>query len=98
LVDLHISPSLVRLGKLTRILSCLIADQAQQFLSMGYLTINKAKSSASLRFASEMWIFLILTVILFLLTFAGWLCLDLPKERRWRHRTRAPIEAADEKV
>ena len=65
---------------------------------MGYLTVNTAKSPASIRFAPELWMFAVLTVVLLLLTFGGWLCLDLPKERRWWRRTRARVEAADEKV
>jgi hypothetical protein len=75
------------------------ADPHQQFLSMGYLTVNSTKNRASLRFASELWIFVILTVILLLLTLAGWLCFDMPKEkRRWWRRKCAHLKAADEKV
>jgi hypothetical protein len=65
---------------------------------MGYLTVNARKSPASLQFASELWIFVVLTVVLLALTFGAWLCLDLPKEKRWWRRGRARVTCADEKV
>lgn len=65
---------------------------------MGYLAVKSSKSPASLRFASESWGFVVLTVILLLLTLGGWLCLDLPKEKRWWRRKRERVETGDEKV
>jgi hypothetical protein len=64
---------------------------------MGYLKVNSRKSPASLQFASEMWIFAVLTILLLAMTFAGWLYLDAPKEGRWWRRKRR-LQAADEKV
>jgi hypothetical protein len=65
---------------------------------MGYLTVNSRKSPVSLRFASEMWIFVVLTVLLLAITFGGWLCFDAPKEGRWWRRRQRQGQAADEKV
>ncbi|KAF1839682.1 hypothetical protein BDW02DRAFT_563735 [Decorospora gaudefroyi] len=73
------------------------ASFVSQFLSMGYLTVNSKKSPASLRFAPEMWLFLVLTVLLLTMTFGAWLCLDAPKERQWWRRWRRHAQAADEK-
>lgn len=65
---------------------------------MGYLTVNSGKSPASLQFASEMWIFLVLTVVFLALTFGAWLCLDFSKGRWWWRRRETQFTAADEKV
>lgn len=65
---------------------------------MGYLTVNSKASPASLNFASEMWIFVVLTVILLAITFGGWLYLDNARERKWWRRGQPQIQAADEKV
>ncbi|OAL46041.1 hypothetical protein IQ07DRAFT_647681 [Pyrenochaeta sp. DS3sAY3a] len=74
------------------------ASFVSQFLSMGYLTVNSKASPASLNFASEMWIFVVLTVILLAITFGGWLYLDNARERKWWRRGQPQIQAADEKV
>ncbi|KAH7378819.1 hypothetical protein BKA66DRAFT_466691 [Pyrenochaeta sp. MPI-SDFR-AT-0127] len=74
------------------------ASFVSQFLSMGYITVNSKVSPASLNFSSEMWIFVVLTVLLLTITFGGWLCLGTPKERRWWRRAQRQNQAADEKV
>jgi hypothetical protein len=65
---------------------------------MGYLTVNSKASPASLKFASEIWIFVVLTVLLLALTFGAWLLLDGSGKEMWwrRHQPRVPM--ADEKV
>lgn len=65
---------------------------------MGYLTVKSKKGTATLIFASELWIFAVLTVILLLLTFCGWLCLDLPKEKRWWRTQAHRTQTVDQKV
>jgi Mg2+ and Co2+ transporter CorA len=79
------------------------ASFVAQFLSMGYLKVNSAKRPASLNFASELWIFAILTLVLFAITFGLWWYFDstsrsLKLSRRlwWRglHRRKS----AEEKV
>ncbi|KAF2129906.1 hypothetical protein P153DRAFT_385138 [Dothidotthia symphoricarpi CBS 119687] len=71
------------------------ASFVSQFLSMGYLTINSNAMPASLNFASEMWIFVIFTVILLVVTFGVWLLLDCSKGNRWWRRG---LRQVDEKV
>lgn len=79
------------------------ASFVAQFLSMGYLRINSGKRPASLNFASELWIFAILTFILFAITFGLWWYLDSapasPRARvlAWWRRLRRQ-KSADEKV
>lgn len=55
---------------------------------MGYLKVNENKRPAALNFASEMWIWAILTVLLFAITFGVWLFLDTKPsvDRPWWHR------------
>jgi hypothetical protein len=65
---------------------------------MGYLTVNSKASPASLTFASEMWIFLVLTLLLLTLTFGGWLLLDGIGKKGWWRRRQDRVDSADEKV
>lgn len=39
---------------------------------MGYITVNSSRSPPSLHFAAEMWIFVVLTILLFGVTIAMW--------------------------
>ena len=58
---------------------------------MGYLKVNENKRPAALKFASEMWIWAILTILLFAITFGVWLFLDTePSVGRpwWRRKAR----------
>ena len=52
---------------------------------MGYITIHNGNNRIALHFASEMWIFGILTAILFALVIGLWLFLE------WRRRIRARL-------
>ncbi|CAO2656258.1 Nn.00g050610.m01.CDS01 [Neocucurbitaria sp. VM-36] len=74
------------------------ASFVSQFLSMGYLNVNSKTSPASLNFASELWIFVVLTVLLLSITFGGWLCLDTSREGRWWRRRGRQNQAVGEKV
>lgn len=73
-------------------------DAAKQFLSMGYLNVNSKSSPVSLNFASEMWIFVVLTVLLLSLTIGGWLCLDTSREGRWWRKRGCQNQAGGEKA
>ncbi|KAF2730345.1 hypothetical protein EJ04DRAFT_567846 [Polyplosphaeria fusca] len=78
------------------------ASFVAQFLSMGYLKVNSTKHPASLNFASEMWIFAFLTLVLFAITFALWWYLDTAtamgsiRTKWWRRQPREKL--ANEKV
>lgn len=61
------------------------ASFVSQFLSMGYITIHNGNNHMALHFASEMWIFGILTVILLALVIGLWLFLE------WRRRKRTKL-------
>ena len=67
---------------------------------MGYLKVNEDKRPASLNFASEMWIWAILTVLLFAITFTVWLFVDTSHSSGgwWRSCSRQRIEADEEKA
>lgn len=56
---------------------------------MGYITINREAHSVTLHLASELWIFLGLTIILLVLTVGWWLFLD------WRRKKRVAGGEAD---
>jgi len=65
---------------------------------MGYLKVNGRKRPASLNFASEMWIWAILTILLFAITFAVWLFLDTQNSsgKWWRRQSHQRNKIEDE--
>jgi hypothetical protein len=65
---------------------------------MGYVTVNVRSVPFSLRGAAELWVFLILTAILLIITFGAWLFLDMSKERMWWRRSSRRPRTDDEKV
>lgn len=60
------------------------ASFVSQFLSMGYITIHNGNNRIALHFASEMWIFGILTVVLLTLVIGLWLFLEWRRQKRAR--------------
>jgi hypothetical protein len=67
---------------------------------MGYLKVNSASHPPSLNFENELWIFGVLTIMLFGITLGLWLFLDWPSRwwNWWRLRRESRDQAADEKV
>ena len=61
---------------------------------MGYITIRNGNNRIALHFASEMWIFGILTVILLALVIGLWLFLEWRRQKRARFSY--PIEGQAE--
>lgn len=55
---------------------------AQQFLSMGYISLGHGKSHVSVIFEGEMWIFGIMTLLLLVVTWGTWLWLELRARKR----------------
>lgn len=51
---------------------------------MGYITIHNGNNRIALHFASEMWIFGILTVVLLTLVIGLWLFLEWRRQKRAR--------------
>ncbi|OCK96132.1 uncharacterized protein K441DRAFT_676051 [Cenococcum geophilum 1.58] len=60
------------------------ASFVSQFLSMGYITIHNGSNRIALHFASEMWIFGILTVVLLTLVIGLWAFLEWRRQKRAR--------------
>lgn len=77
------TPAYVRLG---------FADRKQQLLSMGYVTIDRDKHPVALHLASELWIFLGLTIILLVVTVGWWLFLD------WKRKRKCAIHDAEDVI
>jgi hypothetical protein len=51
---------------------------------MGFIKVNTSHAPPSLVFASELWIFAILTVILLAITLSIWLLWDSRNRPRWK--------------
>jgi hypothetical protein len=65
----------------------------QQFLSMGYIGLHYTHHRVSLHFASEMWIFGVLTILLLAVTIGSWLWLDMRQRRGRRSANQLDCES-----
>ncbi|OJD40786.1 magnesium transport protein transmembrane region [Diplodia corticola] len=74
------------------------ASFASQLLSMGYVSLNRDKNPESLQFASEFWIFVVLTVILLVATIGAWLLLEHRRAKRRAHDDEEVGTSSQEKI